>query len=137
MKKYELTFIVKGQENIEKTDSIYEETRQFIQELNGSITNAKKWGSRKLAYVIDKLDNGVYYTLNFDFDPFELKKLQNFLKLHKEILRHLLIESYKKVGTFDFSHANKKPISKEEKPVVDIKEREKKLAQVLEKILEE
>ena len=106
MKKYELTFIVKGQENIEKTDSIYEETRQFIQELNGSITNAKKWGSRKLAYVIDKLDNGVYYTLNFDLEPFELKKLQNFLKLHKEILRHLLIESYKKVGTFDFSHAN-------------------------------
>lgn len=141
-KSYELTFIVSGSVSTEEGENILNETKKYIQDLDGAITNEKKWGARRLAYPIKKIDQGYYFSLNFDFEGTNLAKLDRFLLMHKGIIRFLVSESYKKTGTMHFKDSRlgkettKKVVKKAEDHPVDEKDRQKKLDEALEKILE-
>lgn len=141
MKNFEATFIVKGNLNAQASDAVLEAVKDQIKQLSGVITYEKRWGSRKLAYLIQKQDQAYYFTLQFDLKESEVKRLDQFILRNKDILRHLLIKSYKNVGTIDFE-AEKQKRSKARKEAakaepVDEGERQAKLEKALEKILEE
>lgn len=142
MKNYEITFIVVGSATVSESDSALEEIKNSIKDAGGNITNEKRWGSRRLAYTIAKQEQGYYYTLNFDITGGALMQLDKMLKLHKKIIRHLITESYKKTGIINFNaekarrlKAKKIEVQKSEE-IVDEKDRQKKLDEALEKILE-
>ena len=140
-KNYEITFLVSGNLSSEESDNIFEEIKSQIKDLGGAVTNEKRWGPRKLAYLIARQEKGYYYTLNFDFETTKIAEFSRNLEHHKNILRHLITESYKNAGKIIFEKGKprvetKKPgVVKESK--VDEKEREKKLNEALEKILVE
>lgn len=141
-KSYELSFIVPGSVSTEEGENILNGVKKYIQNLDGAITNEKKWGQRRLAYLIKKIDQGFYFSLNFDFVGANLAKLDRFILMHKNIIRHLISESYKKTGTIHFKdekagkEITKKMKKKVEDRPIDEKDRQKKLDEALEKILE-
>lgn len=140
-KNYEITFIVPGNFSSEESDNILEEVKSLIKDLGGAITNEKRWGSRKLAYLIARQDKGFYYTLNFDFETSKIAEFSRTLEHHKNILRHLITESYKNAGKIVFEKGKGRVEVKKTQDVKEVKvnekEREKKLDEALEKILVE
>jgi small subunit ribosomal protein S6 len=49
------------------------------------------WGKRKLAYPIDKREQGTYVVLRYESDPPSLNEFERVARLDEQILRHLTV----------------------------------------------
>jgi len=49
------------------------------------------WGKRKLAYAIDKREQGIYVILRYETDTASLNEFERVARLDEQILRHLTI----------------------------------------------
>lgn len=56
-----------------------------------SIQSEKDMGDRELAYEINKEDRARYRLFNVKLDPVNLPKIEESLKLRREILRYLFV----------------------------------------------
>ncbi len=90
MNKYELVYILKPNVDEEKRNQLLDKFRGII-EANGAIENVDEWGNRKLAYEINKLNEGYYTLVNFTANPEVPKELDRNLKITDEVIRHMII----------------------------------------------
>lgn len=90
MNKYELVYILRPNIEEEKRNQLLEKIRAII-ETEGTIENVDEWGNRKLAYEIDKLNEGYYTLVNFDSGIEVPKEIDRNLKIADEVIRHMII----------------------------------------------
>jgi small subunit ribosomal protein S6 len=57
----------------------------------GEVTAVDHWGTRQLAYPIEKKKTGYYVVAQFKGDPSALPEFERVLKLDEEILRYLVV----------------------------------------------
>lgn len=62
-----------------------------IVETNGEIENVEEWGTRKLAYEINKINEGYYVLVNFNAAADIPKELDRNLKIADEVIRHMIV----------------------------------------------
>jgi small subunit ribosomal protein S6 len=81
-------------------DSILEDSQvqEKIQRLsslvspNGSDSvRVDLWGKRKLAYPIDKKEQGIYAVLRYETEPSSLTEFERIMRLDEQILRQLTV----------------------------------------------
>lgn len=90
MTNYELMFIVES--TLE--DAVKEQTIDTVKGIiaeNGEITKADIWGMRKLAYPIQKKNEGYYAVVEFKANGDFPKELDRRLKISDNIIRHLIV----------------------------------------------
>ena len=63
--------------------------RALIEKGGGTFERHDAWGRRKLAYEIDKKEEGVYHLLSFTSSPETLDELSRVLKIDDDVMRHL------------------------------------------------
>lgn len=90
MNKYELMYILKPNTEEEKRTQLLEKFKG-IMESNGEVENVEEWGSRKLAYEINKVNEGYYYLVNFKAATDIPKELDRNLKIADEVIRHMIV----------------------------------------------
>lgn len=81
--------------NQDDASAIWDEIKSFITNREGEITAEQLWGTRRLAYPIRKGNynflEGSYYLSSFTADnPFN-RELENYLRLHDNVLRALVV----------------------------------------------
>ena len=90
MRNYELMFVIDpALEEAAKEATI--ETVQNIIAANGEVVKTDVWGMRKLAYPIQKMEEGYYVVIDFMADatlPYELNRK---LKISDNVIRHIII----------------------------------------------
>ena len=89
MKEYEALFII----DPDKEKSVKEITDTIttcITKNRGKINKEESWGKQKLAYIIKKQSEGIYYKLDFSIDPSQVSALNNSYKLNANILRTMI-----------------------------------------------
>ncbi|MBI4845372.1 MAG: 30S ribosomal protein S6 [Candidatus Omnitrophica bacterium] len=91
MNNYESVFIVKAALDSTAQEKLLEEIKNTITKNNGEITQVQPWGKKKLAYLIEKQSDGIYYFLEFKLIPALVKKIDNLFKLNESILRVMII----------------------------------------------
>lgn len=98
LKHYEFTFIIPGNlpenehpETLSKIKNLLEANRAQ------NIIVTLEIGRRKFAYPINKLRHGFYFVWEFNIAANDLLKTEQELKIHKDILRYLIIK--KKIKT--------------------------------------
>lgn len=91
MNKYELIYILKPDVEEEKRTQMLERFRGII-EADGTIENVDEWGNRKLAYEINKINEGYYVLVNFSSQAEVLNELTRILKIADEVIRHMIIK---------------------------------------------
>lgn len=90
MREYEMMFILNPAEeavieaNIEKYSNI-------IAENGGELKNLTKMGNRKLAYEIDKKNDGFYVLARFMGDSKVTDELNRVMKISDEVIRNLIV----------------------------------------------
>ena len=94
MRHYELVTILSPMLNQDDATAIWDEIKSFITNREGEITAEQTWGTRRLAYPIRKGNynflEGAYYLSSFTVDsPFN-RDLENYLRLHDNVLRALV-----------------------------------------------
>ncbi len=95
MRHYELVTILSPMLNQDDATAIWDEIKSFITNREGEITAEQLWGTRRLAYPIRKGNynflEGSYYLSSFTADnPFN-RELENYLRLHDNVLRALVV----------------------------------------------
>lgn len=90
MTKYEVMFIINPALEDEKKDATIETVKGIIA-ADGSVTNVDVWGMRKLAYPIDKKNEGYYVVAEFEANPTLPKELDRRLRISDNVMRHIII----------------------------------------------
>ena len=93
MRTFELMFISSPntiEEDINKLISIIEHT---VTDRGGTVTKIEPWGRRKLAYRIDKFDEGIYTLLHIEGSGQEIAEAECRLRVTDHVIRYLSIRT--------------------------------------------
>ena len=91
MKKYEVMFIVDiaNEEVIQAAVKLVQDT---IVRIGGIVTKVDEWGKRHLAYEVKHQNEGYYVVIDFEADPSQIAELDRIIKIHEEIIRHIIVK---------------------------------------------
>ena len=95
MINYEVMFIIDDAlEDAQKEATI--ETVKGIIATEGEVSNVDIWGVRKLAYPIQKKNEGYYVVVEFKAPADLPKELDRRLKISDNVIRHMIINKEEK-----------------------------------------
>ncbi len=90
MRNYEVMFVIDPTLEEAKKDATVE-TVQSIIAADGEVVKVDVWGMRKLAYPIDKKEEGYYAVVEFKGNATLPKELDRRLKISDNVMRHIII----------------------------------------------
>ena len=91
MRKYEMIFIQNPSLDEEAVNANIEKFKGIIENGGGSVDNVDVWGKRKLAYEINKVNEGFYTLVNFTASPELPKELDRVFRITDGIMRHIIV----------------------------------------------
>jgi small subunit ribosomal protein S6 len=91
MNRYELGIIVRADLEEEAFRAEMDRVKGFIDRFGGTIDKIDEWGRRKLAYPIQKLNEGMYTFITFSSEGNTPKEVEARLRLQENVLRFLTI----------------------------------------------
>ena len=89
---YELLYLASASQTEEELEPTKQKVRDAINKAEGNITFEDNFGKKKLAYPIEKNQQGYYLLTEFDLDGKNLANLDKDLRLTNEILRHIIVK---------------------------------------------
>lgn len=90
MREYEIMFILNPAEE-SVIEANIEKYTKIIVENGGELKNLTKMGNRKLAYEIDKKNEGFYVLARFMGDSKVTDELTRVMKISDEVIRNLIV----------------------------------------------
>ena len=90
-REYESTFIINSNLEDNQVETVIKRYQEFISKNGGEVTNADRWGRRRLAYAIKKKNAGFYVQLLHKSPTDIVPKLEQMFKLDEDVIRHLTI----------------------------------------------
>lgn len=88
MRRYETIFIALAELSPEELDTVIDRYKTIIESLNGIVVKINIWGKRKLAYLIEKRNEGIYVLIDFVGENAVRAELERNLKYDEKILRY-------------------------------------------------
>jgi small subunit ribosomal protein S6 len=95
MNNYEVMFIIEATLEDDKKEAAVEMVKEVIS-AGGEVGKVDVWGMRKLAYPIEKKNEGYYVVIEFKANPDLPKELDRRLKISDSIIRHIIINKDEK-----------------------------------------
>ena len=68
-----------------------EEAKALIERFGGTITNVDDWGKKKLAYEIQKMNEGFYYFIQFDANADVPAQIESRVRIMENVIRFLCV----------------------------------------------
>ncbi len=93
MRTYEVMFISAPSVVEEDLSKLISQLENIIQERGGTVTKVENMGRRKLAYKIDKYDEGVYTLIYADGSGREIAEVERRLRVTDFVIRHLTVRT--------------------------------------------
>ena len=87
---YEVMFIIDPTLEDEKKDAAVERVKSVIA-AEGEVGNVDVWGLRKLAYPIQKKNEGYYVVIDFKAEPTLPAELDRRLRISEDFMRHIIV----------------------------------------------
>jgi small subunit ribosomal protein S6 len=100
MRIYEELFIVKPDAVVEEVDAFIVQVKEIITSAGGTIEKEEKWGTRKLAYRVQKYAEGIYVLLQFSAEPSTIHELERRLRVQDMVIKFITVridEKMKKI----------------------------------------
>lgn len=95
MTNYEVMFILDPALEDAAKEAAVESVKSIIAN-GGEVGNVDVWGMRKLAYPIQKKNEGYYVVIEFKAEPTLPKELDRKLKITDDVMRHLIVNKDEK-----------------------------------------
>lgn len=90
MRNYELVYVLRPNLDDETKAAVAEKVQAII-ETSGSVEKVDVWGNRRLAYEIQKLNEGYYVLVKFQATVDLPKELDRNLKINENVIRHMIV----------------------------------------------
>ncbi|MDD3746737.1 MAG: 30S ribosomal protein S6 [Anaerostipes sp.] len=92
MTKYELALVVNAKIEDDARTEVVEKVKAMITEAGATITKVDEWGKKRLAYEIQKMNEGFYYFIQFDAETAVPAELEAKLRIMEPVLRFLVVK---------------------------------------------
>jgi small subunit ribosomal protein S6 len=91
MRIYEELFIVKPDAPEEEVEAFVQQVKELIGNGNGTIEKEEKWGVRKLAYRIQKYNEGVYVLIQFSAPSDLVKEVERRMRVTDMVIKFITV----------------------------------------------
>ena len=91
MRVYEELFIVKPDAPEEEVDAYIGQLKDLITNGKGTIDKADKWGTRKLAYRVQKYNEGVYVLIQFSSSPELVREVERRMRVTDMVIKFITV----------------------------------------------
>ncbi len=113
-KMYELTYILTSVLADAQIAEVVRRVNEMIEGAGGTIIEVDEWGTRRLAYPVDKKRNGYYVNLYFEGPGTLIPRIERALTIDDNVLRSLILAMDKSmVAHYEANKAGKKAAVKE------------------------
>lgn len=91
--KYEVTYIIRPDLDDAAKTELVERFDNILKEDGANIIDSKDWQKRKLAYEINKYNEGLYHIVNLSAeDDKAINEFDRLGKINNDILRHMIVK---------------------------------------------
>ena len=100
MRIYEELFVVKTSTPEEEVDALIEQMKGVVTANGGTIDKADRWGTRRLAYRVQKQSEGLYVLMQFTAAATTVKELERRLRVADQVIKFITVridEKLKKI----------------------------------------
>lgn len=93
MHKYELAVVLNAK--LEEDDKVasLDKVKALIERFGGQITNVDDWGKKRLAYEIQKMNEGFYYFIQFDAEATAPAEIESRIRIMDNVIRYLIVRA--------------------------------------------
>ena len=92
MSKYELAGVVNAQIDDEARTAVVDRCKALIERYDGVISGVDDWGKKKLAYEIQKMNEGFYYFIKFDAEGSAIAEIESRMRIMDNVIRYLCVK---------------------------------------------
>ena len=89
MNAYEIMYIIRPEQEI--VEDVILKFNNLIASNGGEVEKTERWGERKMPYVIQDYENGIYVLVTFHASKKCVLKLHKAMEIKEELLRHMSI----------------------------------------------
>jgi small subunit ribosomal protein S6 len=101
MRVYEELFIVKPDTPEEEVDAYIGQIKDLITSGQGTVDKADKWGTRKLAYRVQKYNEGIYVLIQFSAPAELVREVERRMRVTDTVIKFITVridEKLKKIA---------------------------------------
>lgn len=91
MNKYETAIIINPELSEDEKTATVDKIKTLINN-EGKVTNEDVWGLRKLAYPIQKHNEGYYVLFEFEATPEYIDEINRVYNITDEIIKHIIVK---------------------------------------------
>lgn len=93
MHKYELAVVLNAK--LEEDDKVasLDKVKALIERFGGQITNVDDWGKKRLAYEIQKMNEGFYCFIQFDAEANAPAEIESRIRIMDNVIRYLIVRA--------------------------------------------
>ena len=91
MKKYELALVIAPTLDEEALAAEKASVNALIERFGGTVDKVDDWGKRRLAYGINKVNEGFYSFISFTADTTAPAEIESRMRIKENVLRYLII----------------------------------------------
>ena len=91
MQHYEIVIIIHPDLDDEAIEQALDRIRGWITDSGGTIDKTDKWGKRRMAYEIQKQNEGLYYLLEISLLPTSVADLERNMMILESVMRHMIV----------------------------------------------
>ncbi len=92
MSKYELCVVLSAKLEEEEKNAALERVKEFITRAGGTISDVDDWGKKRLAYEIQKMNEGFYYFIHFESETEAPAEIEGDLRIMEPVIRFLCVK---------------------------------------------
>ena len=89
---YEMTYILNPVLDDDKFSELVEFVNNLIKENGGEVVDVDEWGSKQLAYPIEKKNSGYYVNLYFEAPKTAIEPIERNLRINDDVMRYLTLK---------------------------------------------
>lgn len=111
MRTYEVAFITAPNVVEDDLNKLRAQLETIVKERGGQVTKVDPWGRRKLAYPIDKYEEGIYTILYLEGSGLEIAEVERRLRVTDFVIRYLTIRTDEDLKRAEKMKAKRKTVA--------------------------
>ncbi len=92
-RSYEVMFIVRPDVEDADIDKIIETFSGYITDGGGTVKSAEKWGRRRLAYTVQKFNDGFYILLIAEAPASLISEIERRLRVSEQVIKFITVRT--------------------------------------------
>ncbi len=92
MTKYELALVVNAKIDDDARAATVDRAKEYIIRAGGNVTEVEEWGKKRLAYEIQKMNEGYYYFIQFEAETTAPAAIERDVRIMDNVLRFLCVK---------------------------------------------